>query len=158
VEDKLLEKFDFALPEEMLQEHSDDILRRQRLDLQYRGVPLEELDKHSDELAEASRKEAERQFRLHLILEQIAEKERVYATEGDVENEIAMLAANYRVRPTRMRAELEKRRSLGDLRLRIRERKTLDAVMDKASITVEEAAAEPEAEAAEDTPEGQSQE
>jgi len=131
----LLTKFDFDLPEEHLREHAEDILKRQRLELQYRGVPLEEIDKHAGELEEASQKQAERDVKLHFILEKIAEKERVFTTENEVENEIAVLAANYRVRPARMRAELERRRMLADLRQRIRERKTVDLVLSKAKVT-----------------------
>jgi len=144
LEEKLLEKFDFAMPEELLREHADDILRRQRLELQYRGLPLEEVDQHIEELTDASQKRAEQQFKLHFILEKIAEKERIFATEGDLENEIALLASEYGVRPARMRAELDHRRMVGELRLRIRERKTIDAVLAKAK--VEEAKAGEEAE------------
>jgi trigger factor len=94
-------------------------------------------------LAEASAKQAARDFKLLFILEKIAEKEKVFATEQDVENEVAVLAGNYRVRPPRMRAELERRRMLGELRIRIRERKTIDLLLSKA--TIEEGAAAPAA-------------
>ncbi len=134
VGDRLLEKFDFELPGELLQEHAEDILRRQRLDLQYRGVPLEEVEKHTGELEEASQTRAERQFKLLFILEKIAEKEKVFATENDLENEIGVLASNYRVRPARMRAELQRRRTLSELRVRIRERKTIDLLLSKANV------------------------
>ncbi len=134
VGDRLLEKFDFELAGELLQEHAEDILRRQRLDLQYRGVPLEEVDKHTGELEEASQTRAERQFKLLFILEKIAEKEKVFATENDLENEIGVLASNYRVRPARMRAELQRRRTLSELRVRIRERKTIDLLLSKANV------------------------
>jgi len=143
VSDQLLEKFDFELPAELLQEHAEDSLRRRRLDLQYRGVPLEEITKHAEELEEASQKQTEREFKLLFILEKIAEKEKVFATENDLENEIAALASNYRVRPARMRAEMERRKTLGELRIRIRERKTIDLLVSKAQIT-EATATQPE--------------
>jgi trigger factor len=139
--DALLAKFAVELPEELLREHAEDVGRRQRLELQYRGIPLAEVDKHAGELAEASAKQAARDFKLLFILEKIAEKEKVFATEQDVENEVALLAANYRVRPPRMRAELERRRMLGELRVRIRERKTIDLLLSKA--TIKEGAAAP---------------
>lgn len=144
IRDRLLERFDFELPEELLREHAEDILQRQRLELQYRGVPLEELDKHADELVKASQQQAERDFKLEFILEKIADKEGIYATEHDVENEIARLAANYRVRPVRMRAELQRRGILGGLRSAVRERKTIDWLLSRAQI--KEAATESKAE------------
>ena len=134
VRDQLLERFDFELPEGLLREHTQEVLSRQRLQLQYRGVPLEELDKHTEELTEASQQQAQRDFKLHFILEKIAEREKVFATEHDLENEIARLAANYRVRPARMRAELESRRMLGELRSTLRERKTVDWLLTKAQV------------------------
>jgi trigger factor len=132
--DRLLAKFAFELPEDLLRAHAEDIARRQRLELQYRGIPLAEVDKHAGELGEASAKQAARDFKLLFILEKIAEKEKIFATEQDVENEVALLAANYRVRPARMRAELERRRMLGELRVRIRERKTIDHLLPKSTI------------------------
>ncbi len=85
-------------------------------------------------MEEASQARAERQFKLLFILEKIAEKEKVFATENDLENEIGVLASNYRVRPARMRAELQRRRMLSELRIRIRERKTIDLLLSKANV------------------------
>jgi trigger factor len=160
--DALLTKFAFELPEDLLREHAEDVTRRQRLELQYRGIPLVEVDKHAGELAEASAKQAARDFKLFFILEKIAEREKTFATEQDVENEVALLASNYRVRPARMRAELERRRMLGELRVRIRERKLMDHLLSKATIkdgaaaSVGTAEASAPAPAAEPSPEGRS--
>jgi len=132
--DALISKVDFELPEDIAQSMSQDILKRRELYLQYRGVPQEEIEKAQDELSTRSREEAARSLKLHLIYEYIADKEKIFATEEDVERRIEGLAAARQVTPAKVRSLLQQQDLLPQLRSQIREEKTIEFLLNEAEV------------------------
>ena len=57
--------------------------------------------------------------------------------DADVDKRLAALAAARQTSSARLRAELEKERQMTALRLALREEKTLDLLLSKATITEE---------------------
>lgn len=142
VKDRLLQKVDFELPEDMVAREADRVLHRAQLRLQYRGVPWEEIEKNVEDLRKSSQEHAKRDFKTYFILEQIADKEKIYATESEIEARVALMAQNYGVPAVKMHRRLESDGSLDELRIQMREDKTVAFLLEKAE--VEDAAAPPE--------------
>ncbi|HXH81462.1 MAG TPA: trigger factor [Candidatus Tectomicrobia bacterium] len=134
VVDALLARHAFAVPEAMvtrqaahLVEHARDRLRRQ-------GVDPDRVIDVPKALAEV-RPGAERSVRRALLLEAIADAEGVTPGEAEVEAEIERVArATQRPAPA-VRRMMEKSGELDALRLALRERMTIDRLIQAARVT-----------------------
>jgi trigger factor len=71
---------------------------------------------------------------MSLVLEHIAEKERIFVTEDDVNRRISEMAGMYGLDAAGMKKQLEKMNSMSNLRHQLRENKTLDLLMKEANI------------------------
>ena len=132
--DRLLEMVDFELPEGIVRRQAREYMRRQQMHLQMRGVPEEEIRKQLHALRTSSEEAAVRNFRLHFIISKIAEKEKIFVTENEVENMIASLANRYQTTAGKMQQELEQNDSLASLRMEMRRDKVVKFLLDKATI------------------------
>ena len=135
--DQLLQRMPFDVPEGVLKAQARNIMVRQQFRLLERGVPQEEIDKHLEELRGASEEAADRNLKIYFILDRIGEKEKIFATESEVENRIAMLANVYRTSAQRLRQQLQQEGSLAQLREGMREDKVTKSVMECAEISDE---------------------
>jgi len=140
--DQLLQAMPFDLPEGVLKAQARSIMRREQFRLRLRGMSDEELEKHLETLRDASEEVAARNLKIYFILNRIAEKEKIFVTENEVENRIAALANSYRMTAQRMRRQLEQEESLGELRAGMRAEKTVAFLMRHARIEGEPTAKE----------------
>jgi trigger factor len=150
VQDWLLEKIPLDLPTELAQRHANRILQRNVMNLQYRGVPVEEIEKQAMEIRSASTEAASRDLKLFFILDAIAKKETVEATDAEVDARIRLMAMQSNRKPDRIREEMEEAGTLDNLYSQIVEDKVLRLLLEKAKIGgAAEAKAAPEVPAAE---------
>ncbi|MEW6355217.1 MAG: trigger factor [Planctomycetota bacterium] len=135
VSEQLLEKFKFDLPEELVKRQAGMNAQRQQIMLLSRGVPREDVSKHAQEIRDASQSSTEREFRLYFILEKIADKERIYATEQDVEERISAMAMLRGVSPSKLNQQLDRSGAISTLRRQMREEKTMNLLIEEAEVT-----------------------
>jgi trigger factor len=134
VVDALLAAHPFAVPESMIVrqvahqvEHARERLRRQ-------GVDPDTMPWDYPKLMGELRPGAERAVRRALLLEAIAEQEGLAPAEADLESEVEKIAqASQRPTPA-VRRMMEKSGDLERLRLSLRERMTLDRLIEQATI------------------------
>ena len=130
--DKLIEKLEAEIPEQMYVAETenfvrdyDNRLRMQGLDLktyfQYTGMNL-------DTLREQFRPQAEKQVKLRLALEKIAELEKIEATEEDIEAEITRIAEAYKMEADQVRSMVPTDSIAQDMKVK----KAMDLVKEKA--------------------------
>lgn len=101
VVDKAVDNAQMEIPEPMLdtqvRQMANDFARR----IQSQGLTLEQYFQFTGmdakKMLEQMRPQAERQIRSRLVLEAIVEAENIVASEEDIENEIANMAAAYRM-------------------------------------------------------------
>jgi trigger factor len=132
--DALLARHQFAIPDAMVMrqvahqvEHTRERLRRQ-------GVDPDGIQWDYAKIVSELRPAAEKAVRRALLLEAIADKEAVVATEDEIDAEIAKFArASQRPAPA-VRRMMEKSGDLEALRHGLRERKTLDTLIEHARI------------------------
>ena len=134
ISSKLIEMADFDMPEDMKAHHTNERLHKYQLDLINKGTPQEEIEKNLEDLKNASEESVVRDFKMSLVLEQIAEKERIFVTEDDVNRRISEMAGMYGLDAAGMKKQLEKMNSMSNLRHQLRETKTLNLLMKEANI------------------------
>ena len=134
ISSKLIEMADFDMPEDMKTHHTNERLHKYQLDLINKGTPQEEIEKNLEDLKSASEESVVRDFKMSLVLEQIAEKERIFVTEDDVSRRISEMAGMYGLDAAGMKKQLEKMNSMSNLRHQLRESKTLNLLMKEANI------------------------
>lgn len=142
---KLVDMADFDLPEDLIAAQTDERLYRYKMELLQRGIPIEEIDKEAERLKSESHEAVVRDLKLSFVLEGIADRERIFVTEQEVERRIQEMAIVYQMAPTKMRRELEKRGSISALRHQIRESKVMDFLLKEAAIETENAKEEQKA-------------
>ncbi|MDP6924472.1 MAG: trigger factor, partial [Candidatus Scalindua sp.] len=134
ISSKLLEMADFEMPEDMIKHHTNERLHKYQHDLVNKGTPQEEIEKHTEDMKSASEESVVRDFKMSLVLEHIAEKERIFVTEDDVNRRISEMAGMYGMDAAGMKKQLEKMNSMSNLRHQLREAKTLNLLMKEANI------------------------
>ena len=134
ISSKLIEMADFDMPEDMKAHHTNERLHKYQHDLINKGTPQEEIEKNLEDLKSASEESVVRDFKMSLVLEQIAEKERIFVTEDDVNRRISEMAGMYGLDAAGMKKQLEKMNSMSNLRHQLRESKTLNLLMKEANI------------------------
>lgn len=132
--EKLFNMVSIDLPEDLIARQSERKLRQRQLELLYRGIPVDEVRKETEYLKSLSEEFVIRDVKLSFIFEQIADKERLYVTETDIENRIVEMANAYRTTPVRLRKQLEKEGDISTLRSTMREGKVLNFLMNNAII------------------------
>ncbi len=94
------------IPEVMIEHQIDDLLRNFDQQLSYSGMNLKEYleTTHTDidEFREQVRGEAEKKIKTRLIVEEIARREGLKATEEEEQEELRKMSAQYGVTPERM--------------------------------------------------------
>ena len=148
----LLEHIQIELPDGLAKRHAASLLQRQLVNLQYRGVPVEEIETRLGEIQSATDERAAKDLKLFFILDKIAKKETVEATDAEVDARVRFIAAQYGRREDRLRDEMRSEGGLDNLRGQIREDKVMRLLVEKAKVTAippKAPSAEEKAEAAE---------
>ncbi len=131
----LLEATAMELPARLTSQQAARALERQRMELMYRGVDPQTIEERIAELRAASAQVAAGELKLFFILNRAAEDLGVKVTEEEINGRIAQLAFDQNKRPEALRQELIQRNQVGQVYAQIREHKTFDAILAKATIT-----------------------
>lgn len=132
--DILLDQTKVELPQDFLSYHTDQRVYKHQLDLLNRGVPLEEIQKQTETIKSASAESVMRELKASLIMNFIAEKEKIFITENEVEQRIASIARAYNTDAMRVRKQLERQGNLSYLRSDMREGKVMNLLLKEAKI------------------------
>ena len=135
--EKVSANTELEVPEAMVQHQIDNMLMELNYQLQYQGLNLEQLlqmtGRGLDELREERRADAERLVKSSLVLEAIAAKENVEATDADVDAELEKMAAMYNMEVENIKSSLREA-DIEDIKGQIKIRKTLDLLVENATI------------------------
>lgn len=131
----LLNRIDFPLPSKLSERQLTRSLGRQRMEMLYRGLEAEVVEKRLAEMRSASEESTKGRLRLFFILARLAEQFGVTVTEQELAGRIHMMAQQQGVRPDQLRAQLSKSGGLDDVAIQIRDHKTADRLLEQASVT-----------------------
>ncbi len=134
---RLLETTAFDVPESILQEETRQEVYELVRQNQQRGVSADDIEGRKEELFDNATRSATEKVKLRYILRRIAAEEKIAVEDAEVEARIRGLAAGWGVPPERLRADMEKRKAMGQVRDEVLAMKVLDLLLAKASIADE---------------------
>lgn len=135
---KLIENHAFEIPGALIESQARNLLNNFAQDLQQRGVNLNTVEPDFVQMAYSQMQtQAERDVRGAMLLEKVAEIEKVEVSDDDVSEEIGKMAEYYRMPAEEMRAMLQKQQgnSEDNIRNNLRTRKAIEALIAKAKVT-----------------------
>lgn len=140
IEQRLLEMVEFEQPESAVKALSEEQMLRGRIRLMEAGTPEDKMEEELAKLQPASDEAAARRVKLLFIIDEIGRKEKIFATEEDVNRVVQAMARQYRRRPIEIVEQLGQK-GMSELRHNIRENKIRELLLREAKI-VEGAASE----------------
>ncbi|HVU49149.1 MAG TPA: trigger factor [Polyangia bacterium] len=135
---ELIKRNDFPIAPALIERHAQAMAARAKRQLVAAGLDAEAIDERR--MVADFRERAEEEARGGILVQAIAEREGVSASDADVQKRIAELAAARNETPKKIRADLEREGALPQLEYSIREQKTLDMLISQAKITDEDPA------------------
>ena len=132
--DELLKQNEIAVPESMVEHQIDVRLERGLRALAQQGMRPEDMKKMDfGRLRAGQRDQAEREVRIALMLEKIADKENVEVSDEELNSEIEALALQAKQPVESVRSRLTQDGGLARIRSRIRSEKTLDFLYNRSA-------------------------
>ncbi len=133
--DKVIESNPIDAPPSLVEAQTRDYIERTRMEFQMRGMNMNPNEEQIAEMRTAVKDNAEKAVKRALILSAIAAKEKIEVPDKELEAEIAKNAEESQIPPEKLRALYEKENLLQAIRMQIRERKTIDFLLEKAKVT-----------------------
>jgi trigger factor len=132
--DELVKLNDFPVPQAMVESQIEIRLERGLRALVQQGMRTEDMRKMDfARLREGQREAATREVKASLLLEKIADAEKIEVSDEEMDNEIAALARQSQQTPEAVRTRLTQDGSLDRIRTRIRNEKTLDLLYSRSA-------------------------
>ena len=122
----LVQQHDFPVPEALIESQMDVRLERVVRSLAAQGVDPRAVNVDWVSLRRNQREKAMNDVKAELLLDRIAEAEKIEATDEDVEKEIAALAERSGESATALRARLTKQGALDRMKSKLRSDKVID--------------------------------
>jgi trigger factor len=130
--DALVEKFQFPIPESIIQSQIDTRLERGLRALAAQGMRTEDMRKLDfDRLREAQRESAASEVKGTLVLDRIADVENIQVSDEDVEQELQVISLQTREPLESLRDRLTREGSLARIREQLRREKTGNLLVER---------------------------
>ncbi len=134
--DALAEKVDFSVPDSLVENETQGVLRQFIEENMRRGIPQEQFEKDKKELFENARKAATKRVKVQLILAKIAEAEKIQVSEKDIDAFIYREAMRTQQKPDKLVKVLTSdREQLRAVQQSIIFDKSVDFLVSKAKVT-----------------------
>lgn len=140
--DKLVESHQFDIPDAYVDRQIEMNVDRQLREFAGQGVDVGKLKLDWTKVREAHKERAEKDVRASLILEKVADRESIHATQDEVDREVQRIAKQQREPVAAVRAKLEKDGTVDRIAGRIRTDKVLSYLFENARKVAAEPAAE----------------
>jgi trigger factor len=133
----LVEKADFEVPETLVERHMNARTESAARGLAFQGVDPAKVGMDWKKYREEQRAESVTAAKADILLDEIARREGLEASDADVDAEVTRYAETVKKSKESVRARMEKDGDIQALRARIREDKTLDLLRANARLTDE---------------------
>ena len=130
----LVEKHSFPIPKSMVERHVQNLIARTELRLARQGLKLEDANLDRQKLHGSFLPTAEKEVRGALILQKIAEMEKLSVSEAELEERLEKMAAQVNQRAEALKSYYQKEGLLEDLRAQILEERALDFLLSQSKI------------------------
>jgi trigger factor len=137
---ELVKTNEFPVAPALIERHAQAIVNRAKSQLMMAGIDMEGQNFDEAKMRQEFRADAEEEARGTILVQAIAEREGITATDADIQKRVAEIAAARQENPKKLRADLEKDHRIHQIRNQIIEQKTLDMLIAQAKITDEDPA------------------
>lgn len=135
---KLVEAHPFEVPQTLSEHQANNRLESAVRDMIGRGIDPRGQEINWDGVRAQLKTQAEFDVRGSMLLEMIADQEKIEASEEEIEAEINSIAEASRQTPEQVRAALTKQGGATSIADRLRNRKAIDLIVENARVTDEE--------------------
>ncbi|MEM9226841.1 MAG: trigger factor [Verrucomicrobiota bacterium] len=136
ISEKLAAAVDFPVPESLLEQETQVLLRDFMQQHMQRGVTEEQFEERKDELFAGAQEAAVGRVKVQLILSEVAKAEEIQVDNDDINRAIMSEAMATRQKPDDIVKELQKDRArVAELQRQIMLNKALDFVVNEATVT-----------------------
>ena len=135
--ESLVEKASFEVPEALIERHMNARTESAARGLAYQGVDPTKVGMDWKKYRDDQRDDSVKAAKADILLDEIARREGVEASEGEVDAELQRYAESLKKSKESVRARMEKDGDIQALRARIREDKTLDLLLANARLSDE---------------------
>lgn len=132
--DQVLGQVETELPDFLVRAETEQIARDIVQQNQRRGVQDEELEENKPAIIASANRMAERRVLRHFVLLAIARQEELVVGEDELNEQITMMAAQYRMTADQLRNRLEKEHRMEGLREEVLKSKALEFLRGKTSV------------------------
>ena len=137
--EQITESANWELPEELVSKQTENALRREILEMQQAGFTSQEIQARENEIRQNAVSTTRQAMKEHFVLDRIAETEEIDITAADLDSEIQLMAMQSGESPRRLRARLIKSGMIENLEAQVRERKSIDIILEHAEFNDTEA-------------------
>ena len=130
--EKLIDAHEFPVPEAFLDRQIENNVESRLRSLAAQGIDPRNIKLDWEKVRESQRERAIREVKAGLLLDRIAERESVYATQEEVDHEVQRIAKQRREPVAAVRIALEKDGTLGRIANHIRTEKVLNLLFENA--------------------------
>lgn len=132
---KLIENHAFEVPGALIESQARNLLNNFAQDLQQRGVDLNTVQSDFVQMAFSQMQtQAERDVRGAMLLEKVAEMEKIEVGEEEVLDELGKMAEYYRTTVDEIRTSIKKQGGEENIKNNLRTRKAIEALIAKAKV------------------------
>ena len=136
VSEAIAAKVEFSVPDSLVENETQSVLRQFIEENMRRGVPQEQFEKDKKELFDGARKAAAKRVKTQLILAKIAEAEKIQVSEQDIDQFIYRESMRTQQKPDKLVKTLtQDREQLRAIQQSIIFDKAIDFLVSKATVT-----------------------
>jgi trigger factor len=136
--DEFLKEARFEPPLGLVEEEAENLAGDAREKMRSNSIKDADIEKRIGEIGATLREEAARRVRLYFILDEIAHRENITATDEDLERMLELMARQYNASTGDIRKHYNEKNLLGYLRNQIKENKIKEFLFTKVGITEEQ--------------------
>jgi trigger factor len=136
VVDKLIEKNPFPVPPSLVDRQQDALVREMESYLSYQGVNPEEMGLDKKKMKKDMQERAERDVRATLLLDAVADKEKIEVTDSDIEAKLEEVAEQMGQNLAKIKSLYEDEQQRARLRHQLLQDKVLDFLLQPTTMNV----------------------
>lgn len=133
--DAILARAPVELPEGIVKKEIGQVLSRYQADLHMQGASPEAIEEKLAQVQGDAAEHVAREFRVAFLTDEIARTRNLFVTEGEIQEQVNLMASRYGRPVEEMRRYLEQRDLFPSLRGRLRESKVLESL--RRDVTIE---------------------
>lgn len=135
VTEKIVDAADWDLPESLVQQQTENALRREVLEMSQAGFTREQIAARENEIRQNAIETTRQALKEHFVLDRIATEENIDCEDADIEHELMMMAFQSGEPVRRIRARMVKNGMIENMEAQLRERKAVDFILEHAKFT-----------------------